>query len=262
MEVYLYLDRNTFFHRLDPRTKIFLTGFLFIWSLIFNHPFYLAVLFIFILSLAVLSRCLENLKKLWIILVLLFVFSTIFWPFFLKGEISLFRIGRFNITKEAVFYAISMGFRLTCMLIAGIIFLSTTTIEEFTEALQKIGVPFALSFAISFAFRLVPTFLTTASTVFQAQKSRGLDFTSGGIIKRIIKHIPLIIPIFVYAIRNTNFLAMALEVKGFGKNIKREPYIELQMKISDWIVIIISFTILTISFYLRLKGFGIVTGRI
>jgi energy-coupling factor transport system permease protein len=262
MEVYLYLDKNTFLHKLDPRTKIFSTLSLFVLSLIFNNPFYLFILFCFIFILVFLSKSFINIKKLWIILILLFFFSSIFWSLFLESKTPFIKINKFVIGYEALLYGIAMGFRLVSMLIAGIIFLSTTKIEEFTEALQKIGVPFPLSFAISFAFRLVPTFIGTASTVIQAQKSRGLDLNSGNFFQRILRHIPLIIPVFVYGIRNANFLAMALESKGFGKYKKRESYLELRMKISDYIVLIFLIFLICVCFFFRLKGIGIVIERI
>lgn len=262
METSIYLERNTFLHKLDPRTKIFGAIFLFALTLIFNHPVYLFVLFCFIFAILIISKSFVNLKRVWILFVLLFLFSTILWPFFVKGKTPLIEIGILDISYESLLYGIAMGERLTSMLVIGVIFLSTTKIEEFSFGLQKMGVPFVFSFVFSFAFRLVPTFIGTASSVVQAQKARGLDIHQGNIFQKIKKHIPLIIPIFIYAIRNANFLAMALEVKGFGKRKKIEEYIELKMKFYDYTVLLFLLAVLIFCIFLRIQGFGTVINRI
>ena len=42
MNIFLYLEKGTWVHRLDPRTKIFGTLALFTLCLCFNHPLYVA----------------------------------------------------------------------------------------------------------------------------------------------------------------------------------------------------------------------------
>ncbi len=237
MEIYFYLEKNTFLHKLHPITKIVSLILLFVVAMIFNHPLYLLPLFLFVVFVGALAKSLSNLKHVWIVLSLLSVFSPIFWTLFLrKGEL-LVNIGFIPIHKESLFYGIGMALRLDMMLICGIIFLSCTKIEEFTAGLNKLGLPFPVCFALSLAFRLVPTFVATASTVLQAQESRGLDLESGNLIQRIRKHIPLLIPIFIIGIRNTNLLAMALESRGFGFSKQRTCYTVFKVSWVDYLVI-------------------------
>jgi len=125
------------------------------------------------------------------------------------------------------------------MLISGLVFLSCTRVEEFTAGLRKLGVPFAVSFALSLAFRLVPLFFSTTATVIEAQKSRGLDLESGNILTKLRKYLPLLVPIFVYAIRDTDMLSMALESKGFHPKGERTYYLEPVMRRADWAVLLL-----------------------
>ena len=80
----------------------------------------------------------------------------------------------------------------------------------------RLGMPYRVGFAISTSIRLVPTITSSTMTISQAQRSRGLDLDSGNLIARFRKFLPLLVPVFISAIRTTNIFAMALESKGFG----------------------------------------------
>ena len=262
MEIYLYLDKKTFYHRLHPITKIFCLLLLFVLTMAFNHPAYLLAVMIIVLFLTAISKSFQNLIRIKTILILLFVFCSILWTFFLKGSSVLWKFGFVSIYKESLFYAIAMGIRLDTILLCGIIFLSTTRIEEFSAGLNKMGMPFPISFALSLAFRLVPTFSATTETVEQAQKSRGLDLESGWIGQRLKRHVPMIIPIFIYAIRNADLLAMALESKAFGIRKDRTYYLNFKFTIADFLILIFLVILNFACIYARLKGYGVILNRL
>ena len=132
----------------------------------------------------------SNLKKIWILLALLFVYSVVLWPFFVDGTTPLFTIGGLTVMREGVLHGMGMGLRLNAMLINGIVLLSTTSIEELGEASNRLGVPRPLGFSLSLAFRWVPTLLGSIGAVIQAQRSRGLDVQSKGVLGRIRRYPP------------------------------------------------------------------------
>jgi energy-coupling factor transport system permease protein len=262
MEIYLYLDRNSLFHRLHPITKIFCVLLLFVAAILFNHPLYVLALALLVILIGGLSRSLSNLKRIRVLLILLLIFCSVLWPLFLKGSHLLWKWGRLSIYRESLLYAVAMGLRLDMMLICGMIFLSCTRIEEFTAGLNKLGMPFSMSFALSLAFRLVPTFAATTSTVIQAQKSRGLDLESGWILSRIKKHVPMLIPIFIYAVRNADLLSMALESKSFGLRKDRTYYQEFRMTRADYMAIAALVILDGVCVYMRLNDMGYVLDRL
>jgi energy-coupling factor transport system permease protein len=115
-----------------------------------------------------------------------------------------------------------------------------------------------MAFAFSTALRLVPTFAGAGATIVQAQISRGLNLESGGPVARLRRFIPLSVPLFIYAIRHTNMLAMALESKGFRPEQKRTFYLELRMTPGDYAVLIFLVLLITALLILRLQGYGVV----
>jgi len=252
MNFFLYLDRDTWIHRLDPRTKIIglLIGFGI--CLCFNHPLYVAAISSGALTIALSARALPNFWRLRCVILLLVFFSGILWPFFAKGPTPLWAWGPLSVSRESLLYALAMGLRLATFVAIGLIFLSTTRNEELTNGLIRLGLPYPIAFALSMALRLVPTFAGAGATIVQAQTSRGLDLESGGLLKRAGKFLPLAIPLFLYAIRHTNLLAMALESKGFSPRSKRTLYDEPCMKGIDYAVIALLLLLLAALLYLRL----------
>ena len=75
MDPSLYLDRDTFVHRLDPRTKMFLLLGMFVLAFVFTNPLYLLGVLAVVLFFGYLSRSLANLRRIWFILVAIAVVS-------------------------------------------------------------------------------------------------------------------------------------------------------------------------------------------
>jgi energy-coupling factor transport system permease protein len=252
MNIFLYLDKNTWVHRLDPRTKMIGVLILFILCLCFNHPLYMAGVSLGLVLIAISAKALPNFWRLRFILLLLFVFSVVMWSFFAKGPTLLWSWGPLKISKESLFYSIAMGLRLATFVGTGLTFLSATRNEELTNGLIRMGIPYPIAFSLSTALRLVPTFAGAGATIIQAQVSRGLDLESRNIFSRVGMFIPQAVPLFIYAIRHTNLLAMALESKGFRPESKRTLYYEPHMHRIDFAVLGLLVTILALLLYVRL----------
>ena len=179
----------------------------------------------------------EGLARLWRfrwLLGLLFLFSSIIWPLTLKGFPVWWSAGPIQISREALGYGLAMGIRLVTFVSTGILFLAVTRNEEITQGLIRIKVPYPAAFALSTALRLVPTFVGAGATIIQAQRSRGLDLDKGNIFRRVGLFIPQAVPLLIYALRYTNFLAMALECRGFDPGYPRTWYRELKLGPRDY----------------------------
>ena len=258
MTTSLYLDRQTWVHRLDGRTKFLATLILFALTVIFSDPLYLLLITILVVLAVLVSQSFANVKKTWILLTLLFAYSAILWPFFVVGQTPVLTLGSFVVTREGLAFSIGMGFRLDLMVVSGLVLLSTTPVEDFALALQRLGLPHAMGFAFSLAFRWVPTLLGAGATVVQAQRSRGLDLSAGTIRERIRRYPALVVPLIGHTLRQTTLLAMALESKGFGPDRRGRPNRTLGLGWLDYLVLFMLTMVLGISLWLRLHGFGAV----
>jgi energy-coupling factor transport system permease protein len=249
MELFLYREADTVLHRLDARTKILGLLAIFTMALLFSQPALQVGWLVALLGLAVLGRCLPNLKKLWVLLLLLFLYCLILWPLFVKGPLA-----------KTIAFSIAMGLRLDVMVIAGVIVLSTTRIEDFTAGMQRLGLPGPMAFACSLAFRWVPAFLGTAHAVVQAQQARGLDLQGGNVVVRAGRYVPLMVPLMTHVIRQTLPLAMALEAKGFDPSATRVRADESRFPAADYVVLAGLAVLLLLCLWLRWSGYGVVEG--
>ncbi len=256
MNLYLYLEKKSFFHSLDPRTKIFLLLATFVIGLLYQHPLYSFSILLLVLLHGIISKTLVNLQTVWKLILIIILMTIPIWSFTAKGKTILF----WKVSSESFLYGISSAIEISLMIIAGVIFLSTTKNEEISLGLIKMGIPYRMSFAFSTALRLVPMLAGTGATVIQAQRSRGLDLDEGNILERIEKYIPLLVPIFLSTIRNTNLLAQALESKGFGYKGKRTFYIMPEFKTADYLLSVFLILVLALAIYLKVKGYGKIEG--
>ncbi len=256
MNLSLFVDEQTWVHRLDGRTKILCLFGLFSLTLIFSDPLYLLGLTGAVLGLVFWVRSFSNIKKIWILLALLLVYNVVLWPFFVEGATPLFTLGGITITQEGVFHGIGMGLRLNAMLMSGIVLLSTTAIEEFAESSNRLGVPHSLGFSLSLAFRWVPNLLGSIGAVIQAQRSRGLDLQSKSLLGKIRQYPALVVPLIGHTLRQTNLLAMALESKGFGPGQKRQPLFVSKMNGCDFVALFTIVVLVVAGLWMRSHGYG------
>lgn len=252
MDFFLYMDHESYLHKLDPRTKLFVMGQTFVIALMFTSIPVLMGLTILVLLYGYTGGTLANLKRIKFVLIMIAVFSIVIWSFMKGGNTRLW--GPF--TLEGLMYGVATGVRFDVMIIAGMIFLSSTKIEEISLGLVRMKIPYRGAFAFTTAIRLVPSIVSTAYTIIQAQKSRGLDLDSGNFIQRLKKYIPLLVPTIISVIRGTSIFAMALESKGFGYDTRRTHYIEIKVKKRDILMMISSSLLFLILIYLKFFPIG------
>ena len=81
----------------------------------------------------------------------------------------------------------------------------TDGLELLLSPLKKLRVPvheFAMMMTI--ALRFIPTLIEETDKIMNAQKARGVDFSSGSIIQRAKALIPILIPLFVSCLLYTS----------------------------------------------------------
>jgi energy-coupling factor transport system permease protein len=226
----LYIETPSMFHRLDPRTKVFLLLATFVLLLVEGSPYTLLFLLGLILLQGGLSSTLGLTRRFWLLLASVFALAAL-----TKG--------------------IPAGLKMDGMILSGIFFLATTRQEEILQGLVKLGLPFVVGFALTLAVRMVPVLAESAETVILAQRSRGLTTDRGSILQRIRSHLPLLVPILVTAIRGANLLSWALEARGFGGEPRRTSYLELRWSVADFFMILLTFVLIIFLFLLKSHWF-------
>ncbi len=252
----VYYEKDSVIHKLDPRAKLlFMIVFLvsiFVAKDIFS---YLLLILITVASI-LLSRVpftlvLKGLKPIFVIV----IFTTILNLFWTKGETALvsWRVipdfWTLTIYKESLIRAGVLALRIIVLMACTSLYFSYTTtpieltdgIETGLSPLKKIKVPvheFAMMMTI--ALRFIPTLVDETTKIMNAQKARGADFSSGGLVKRAKALIPIIIPLFVSAFRRADELATAMECRCYRGGNGRTRMKVLKMKARDYTFLLIT----------------------
>lgn len=237
--MFLYEDKGSFIHRLDPSVKLIALLLLFCQPLLSSDPIYLLGSLFAALCLGLLGRSLAAFLRMKTLLLVLFLASAFLWSIFTGGHIL-----------HRILHGVAMGLRICSLIMFGIVFLATTRVEEMILGLERLGLPYKVGFVLSMAIRLLPVFSTTGSEIVEAQRARGHDPFSGGIISRIRGSIPLIAPIFLYALRRADQISIALEVRGFGSK-RRTRYLEGRIRISEILSLAVVIAFLALSFMVK-----------
>ena len=101
-----------------------------------------------------------------------------------------------------------------------------------------------IAMMMTIALRFVPTLLEETDKIMSAQKARGADMDSGGLIKKVKAMTPVLIPLFVSAFRRAYDLAMAMECRCYQGGDGRTRMKTLHIKKLDVFCIIFAALIL------------------
>ena len=113
---------------------------------------------------------------------------------------------------------------------------------------------------MTLAFRLVPAFLDAAVTVIQAQRCRGFNFDEGNILQRMRRYVPVIVPVFMGALRRADGMAMALEARGFQSTRPRTTFEQFPFRASDSVALAVAVGVALVYVALWRLGYTAVPG--
>lgn len=237
-----YVKGNSILHRLDPRTKIF--GMLGIMVALFlinkwTGLFYATVVVFAILALSQvpIRYYIKGIKPLLFIL----IFTALIQMFFTPGTI-LWQWWIFRITKEGIRLAVFMCTRLILLILTTSVLTLTTTPIQLTDAVENLLSPFKrfglpaheLAMMMSIALRFIPTLIDETDKIMKAQASRGASFDEGGLVNRAKALLPILIPLFLNAIKRAEELAMAMEARCYHGGEGRTRLHELNYEREDY----------------------------
>lgn len=163
--------------------------------------------------------------------------------FLSSGDDVLAKWGILSITYTGIRNAVFMAVRLILLVTCTQLLTLTTSPIQLTDGLErlftplkKIGFPaHELAMMMSIALRFIPTLIEETDKITKAQKARGADFETGGVIKRVKAMIPLLVPLFVGAFRRADELAMAMEARCYRGGSGRTKMRPLTYRKNDYI---------------------------
>ena len=159
---------------------------------------------------------------------------------------------RFNdyyvVTAEQMLYEVSKIGKYASVVPLGMMFLLTTNPSEFAASLNRAGISYKGTYAVSLTLRYFPDMVRDYNDIALAQQSRGLDLSKKEKIGTRIKNIVNIcVPLIMGTLDRIEKITNAMDLRGFGKHKKRTWYVAESLKKNDYIAIALGVAVLLIS---------------
>lgn len=241
-----YIPGDSLIHRLDPRTKLIAS----VWFIILIFMASTWWTYLVLIGLVLFSSSISDIPIRYYInglkpLTMLILITVIFQLIFSQGETTVFELGFINITVEGLINALKIIIRFVLIVFMSTILTLTTTpleiadgIEALLRPLKRINVPVQeIALILSIALRFVPTLMQETEKIMNAQRARGVDFSSGNLVERMKKVVPLLIPLFISSIDRADQLAVAMTARGYRGGDHRTKLRQLEWTQKDFIVL-------------------------
>lgn len=261
MKLFDYVDKDNVIYNLSGLTKLIV--FVFMTSAVmysYDIRFTLCVMAISIILFRVAELKLSQIKTmliyvgifLFINFILSFLFNPNYGPELYGTRHELFRLNDYLVfTQEQLFYQISKTSKYASVVPLGMMFLLTTNPSEFASSLNRFGISYKGTYAISLTLRYFPDTVRDYNDIALAQQSRGLDLSKKEKIGTRIKNIVNIcVPLIIGTLDRIDKITNAMDLRGFGKYKKRTWYVTTPLKRNDFIAIVFGALILGIALML------------
>ena len=256
-----YFPGNSLLHKMDPRAKLILT-FAYIVAVFVPRNWAglsLAVAFLVMsvwLSHLPLKLIFKSLKP----ILPLIVFTSIINIFYVRDGLVLVDWWIIHITLQGVVTAVFIAVRILCLIAGSSLLTYTTSPTALTDALERLMKPLKflhvnvheLAMMMTIALRFIPTLIEETDKIMSAQKARGADMESGGLMQRIKALIPILIPLFVSSFRRAYELAMAMECRCYRGGDGRTRMKQLHLAGRDTACLVVMAMLVTVLILLNI----------
>lgn len=238
----LYIHRDSWLHRLDPRAKLWAAILAGVVGLMFKQIGLLAALLV-LAHLALLSARIPagRMRWLWIRLAPLLIMILILQPIFAPGPgPDLLRLGPVRITMDGILEGISFALRAAALAFVAATLLLTTDSNQLVQGLVKLGLPYPWGLTVGLAIRYLPTTYGLYVTINEAQQARGWIVGQGGFVQRTRSYLPILVATIIAALRLSDNLALALAARGLGYPAQRTVLHDVRFKKADWLAVLVA----------------------
>ena len=243
-----YRKKDCFIHRLSGLTKLI---FFLLWTLTSMLTYDTRVLVImFAVSFVVFKLSRTDWKQIRSIFTLIVIFLSInilavfiFSPYegckiYGSRTDLLFITHRYTLTAEQLFYEANVILKYLTIVPSVFMFISSTNPSEFAASLNRIGLPYTVSYSVAIALRYIPDVQSDFNRIKNAQEARGIEMSKKArLLSRLKNMAAILFPLIFTSMERIDSISSAMELRGFGKNRRRSWYSAHPLSAADYAVI-------------------------
>lgn len=248
--------REKIIDKLDPRTKLVWYALMLYFSLSSETVIQLGiVLLVGITASLILTGTLKQYKVIVMIMLLLGLQMLILQLLFCREGVLIHQWGIIKIYSQAIPLAIIGTLKGTIIVFASMQFFSSASPMDFTLMLMKFKIPYRFAMLVGLCVRFIPLMKDEYKSIIESQSTRGLKMES--VWDSIKCLIPTFLPFLYRAVRRSTETALAMELKGYGRNKNRTFSADLAIKNYDFALIIGMLLVIILSFLSGILPFKI-----
>lgn len=218
---------------LYPSTKFyFMLGVIILSAFVPGYTFqYLILPLVLLLSLC--SGCLRSFIRIFIksiLIIVVFIFAVQTFLISYGDATPLFAFLHFS--QTGLDTSLNMTSKIVAISSVIIWFFQVTSVKDMIYALEKAGLPRKFVFVIASTIQLIPQMSMLSRTIADAQRSRGVE-TEGSLLVRAKAFVPMIGPLVLSSIQQTEERVLALESRAFSYKGRKTSIYEIKKHRAD-----------------------------
>ena len=241
-----FSDTGSTLHRLGAPTWLMWTGVVTVAVMVVEHPLLLLSVFVPTVLVPVAAFVVHKWWRVMRFAVLMFALivvinavvnnqgSHVLWA----AGWRLPLIGEPRLTMETIAFGAAMGTRLVAIISAFTVLNLCVHPDDLMQAAIKARLPYRSVLVTSLSTRFIPVLLSDAATVMDVQRSRGVDFSAGGLAGRVRSYAALVLPLLSNSLDRAVQVAEALESRGYGASGTRTFFRDRPLGLPDIVAMV------------------------
>lgn len=247
-----FFPGNSVIHKIDPRVKILLIIAYIVFLFVANNFVSLGFMVLVTVAIVLLTKIpvkmyFKGLKAIMFII----LFTSVLNMFYGSGE-PIWQWGFLKITLNGISNAVFISIRIVALIFISCVLTYTTSPTDLTDALERLMKLLTvfhikvheIAMMMTIALRFVPTLLEETDKIMNAQKARGANMDSGGLIKRVKAMMPVLVPLLVSSFNRAYELAVAMECRCYRGGAGRTRMKVLKAETKDAVAVAVSVFVL------------------
>ena len=247
-----FFPGNSVIHKIDPRVKILLIIAYIVFLFVANNFVSLGFMVLVTVAIVLLTKIpvkmyFKGLKAIMFII----LFTSVLNMFYGSGE-PIWQWGFLKITLNGISNAVFISIRIVALIFISCVLTYTTSPTDLTDTLERLMKPLTvfhikvheIAMMMTIALRFVPTLLEETDKIMNAQKARGANMDSGGLIKRVKAMMPVLVPLLVSSFNRAYELAVAMECRCYRGGAGRTRMKVLKAETKDAVAVAVSVFVL------------------
>ncbi len=143
---------------------------------------------------------------------------------------------RYALSTETLFYLVVVSLKYFAIFPMALLFVTVTQPSAFASSLNRLGLSYRISYAVSLALRYLPEVTKNYLHILHAQMARGVSLSGDVPLKKRFSSLARVLsPLVLSSLDRIDVITNAMVLRGFGRLEERTWYMDRRLTTSDFV---------------------------